>query len=62
MISTMLALGLTIVVASSEEEELLEVADDIAIFIRGTCDGTTTPAATLTPADLRRAAWTVEPG
>lgn len=54
--------GLTIIVASSEEEELLEVADDVAIFVRATCDGTTTPAATLTPADLRRAAWTVDTG
>lgn len=53
--------GLTIIVASSEEDELLEVADDVAIFIRGTCDGTTTPATALTAADLRRAAWTHTP-
>ena len=49
--------GMAVVVASSEEDEILEVADDVAVFIRGRCDGSTRPADGLTVAELRRAAW-----
>jgi len=49
--------GLTVVVVSSEEEEVLAVADDVAIFSDGYCSGRTQPATELTDADLRKAAW-----
>ncbi len=49
--------GLTVVLVSSEEEEVLEVADDVAVFALGRCDGGLTAASSLTPADLRRTAW-----
>lgn len=48
---------IAVVVVSSEEEEILDVADDVATFILGTCDGSTQPASSLTPARLRHAAW-----
>jgi ribose transport system ATP-binding protein len=51
--------GRCVVVVSSEEEELLEVADRIVVFRHGTCDGHSIPASQLlTIADLRREAWT----
>lgn len=49
--------GLTVLVVSSEEDEICEVADDVVIFASGTTDGSVLPAETLTPADLRAAAW-----
>lgn len=49
--------GLTVIVVSSEEEEVLAVADDIAIFNDGFCSGQTSLATSLTDADLRKAAW-----
>ncbi|MFV0429950.1 MAG: sugar ABC transporter ATP-binding protein [Arachnia sp.] len=49
--------GLTVVVVSSEEEEVLSVSDDVAIFTSGRCTGQTQLASDLTDADLRRAAW-----
>jgi ABC-type sugar transport system ATPase subunit len=49
--------GLTVVVVSSEEDEILDVADDVVVFRAGTCDGTHEPAASLTLAGLRHAAW-----
>ena len=42
---------------SSEEEELLDVADTITVFRQGKCDGVIIPARDLKPADLRKAAW-----
>ena len=53
--------GRCVVVVSSEEEELLEVADWIVVFRHGTCDGHSIPASQLTIADLRREAWTAAP-
>lgn len=49
--------GRAVVVVSSEEEELLELADRITFFRHGRCDGQAFPAADLTIADLRREAW-----
>lgn len=49
--------GLTVIVASSEEDEICEIADEVAIFNRGSSFGELLDAATLTPADLRAAAW-----
>lgn len=46
------------IVVSSEEEEILRVSDDVAVFVRGTCDGTVYARADLQPGDLRRLAWT----
>ncbi len=46
------------IVVSSEEEEILGVSDDVAVFLRGTCDGTVYAPADLQPGDLRRLAWT----
>ena len=46
------------IVVSSEEEEILRVSDDVAVFLRGTCDGTVYAPADLQPGDLRRLAWT----
>lgn len=49
--------GLTVLVVSSEEDEILELADEIVVFVAGRCDGITRPTASLSSADLRRAAW-----
>ncbi|GAA2008100.1 sugar ABC transporter ATP-binding protein [Nakamurella flavida] len=49
--------GMTVVVVSSEEEEILDVADDVVTFSSGRCDGRTRPAAELSVVDLRQAAW-----
>lgn len=51
--------GLTVIVVSSEEEEILDVSDDVATFSAGTCDGSTSLVSELTLASLRRAAWDV---
>ena len=50
--------GRCVVVVSSEEEELLEIADRIVVFRHGACDAHSIPASQLTIADLRREAWT----
>ncbi len=49
--------GLAVVVVSSEEEEVLEVADEVVTFTSGTCTGAAVPAANLTIKELREAAW-----
>ncbi|MCZ8879535.1 sugar ABC transporter ATP-binding protein [Escherichia albertii] len=49
--------GCCVLMVSSEEEELLEVADNIVVFRQGVCDGVAIPAQQLTPALLRKAAW-----
>lgn len=49
--------GLAVIVVSSEEEEVLEVADDVVTFAAGTCAGSSVPAANLTVTELRHAAW-----
>ncbi len=49
--------GLTVIVVSSEEDEICEVADDVIIFASGTATGDVLQTEGLTPADLREAAW-----
>lgn len=46
------------IVVCSEEEEILDLADDIMVFRHGTCDGQVYSPATLRPGDLPRIAWT----
>ncbi len=49
--------GLAVVVVSSEEEEILELADDVVTITAGVCDGRAVPAGRLTAVELRHAAW-----
>ncbi|MFK4760093.1 sugar ABC transporter ATP-binding protein [Microbacterium sp. ZW T5_45] len=49
--------GLTVIVVSSEEEEICEVSDDVLVMSNGTADGTVLDPDSLTPASLRHAAW-----
>lgn len=49
--------GRCIVVVSSEEEELMEICDRIAIFQHGHCNGEALPVANWTLGKLREAAW-----
>jgi ribose transport system ATP-binding protein len=49
--------GLTVVLASGEEEEILDLADDVAVFVAGRTVGHVREAAGLGPADLRSLAW-----
>jgi len=48
---------LTVIVVSSEEEEVLAVADEVVIFNDGYCSGEAKLTSSLTDADLRKAAW-----
>jgi ABC-type sugar transport system ATPase subunit len=49
--------SLTIVIVSSEEEEICEVSDDVLVMSGGESDGQFVPADLVTPAGLRRVAW-----
>jgi ABC-type sugar transport system ATPase subunit len=49
--------GRSVIVVSSEEEELLEVSDRIVIFRHGSCDGRAAAVGDLSVTDLRRQAW-----
>ncbi|MFV0405218.1 MAG: sugar ABC transporter ATP-binding protein [Propioniciclava sp.] len=49
--------GLTVIVVSSEEDEICEVSDDIVVFSHGAATGAMLAAAEVTPAQLREAAW-----
>lgn len=49
--------GLAVVVASSEEDEILDLADEVVVFVAGSCDGRARPTAGLTESDLRAMAW-----
>lgn len=49
--------GRCIIVVSSEEEELMEVCDRVAIFRQGRCDGKTRPIGEWSLGKLREAAW-----
>ena len=51
------AAGRSVIVVSSEEEELLEIADRIVVFRNGACDGEPVPEDKLSVASLRRRAW-----
>lgn len=57
IIRRMAAEGRCVVVVSSEEEELLEIADRILVFHQGSCNGRAVGAADLSIAGLRKAAW-----
>lgn len=46
-----------IIIVSSEEEELITVADTITVFRSGTCDGQTFARDAITPVQLRELAW-----
>jgi ABC-type sugar transport system ATPase subunit len=52
--------GRSVIVVSSEEEELLEIADRIVVFRNGACDGKAIPETDLSVTTLRRHAWTHE--
>ncbi|WFE20732.1 sugar ABC transporter ATP-binding protein [Solwaraspora sp. WMMD937] len=49
--------GLTVIVVSSEEDEICEIADDVAVIVHGRSTGELLPARDLTPQALRQAAW-----
>ena len=49
--------GRCVIVVSSEEEELLEIADSIVVFRDGTCDGEAVPVGRASIGWLRQAAW-----
>lgn len=49
--------GLAVVVVSSEEEEILDVADEVVVFVEGRPVGPPRPASELSQATLRQAAW-----
>jgi len=49
--------GVAVLLVSSEEEELLDLADRICVFTDGACDGVAYDAATLPPGRLRSLAW-----
>jgi ribose transport system ATP-binding protein len=49
--------GRSVIVVSSEEEELLEVSDRVVIFRHGSCDGHAVAVNDLSVTDLRRRAW-----
>ncbi|HWK43987.1 MAG TPA: ATP-binding cassette domain-containing protein, partial [Stellaceae bacterium] len=50
-----------VIVVSSEEEELLDVADRVIVFQHGRCDGRSTPITQASAATLRQAAWSHGP-
>ncbi|MEV6036810.1 sugar ABC transporter ATP-binding protein [Nonomuraea sp. NPDC052116] len=49
--------GMTVVVVSSEEEEILDVSDDVVTFSHGRCDGESRLASELSLVELRQVAW-----
>ncbi|MDX6350331.1 MAG: ribose transport system ATP-binding protein [Streptomyces sp.] len=50
-----------VIVVSTEEEELIGLADAVCVFKDGSCDGTKYPQGTVTPGDLRQLAWHTGP-
>jgi ABC-type sugar transport system ATPase subunit len=49
--------NVAVIVVSSEEEELITVADTISVFRSGTCDASTFANDKVTPSQLRQLAW-----
>lgn len=49
--------GLTVILVSSEEEEICDVADDVIVMSHGRATGDILDPASLTAASLRQAAW-----
>jgi ribose transport system ATP-binding protein len=62
IIRRLAAQGRCVVVVSSEEEELLEIADRVLVFHQGSCDGVAVAAENLSVANLRKAAWSGHTG
>ncbi len=52
--------SITVIMVSSEEQEILSVADDVAIFRHGSCDGIMYDSKKLDEGKLRALAWHVE--
>lgn len=50
-------LGICVVMVSSEEQEILQVADDVVVFRHGVCDGKMYDPSLLDEAKLRALAW-----
>jgi ribose transport system ATP-binding protein len=55
-----MAEGRSVIMVSSEEEELLEIVDRGVVFRSGACDGEPIPETDLSVTTLRRHAWTHE--
>jgi len=53
--------GVAVIVVSTEEEELITIADQIAIFRAGACSGELHAASQVSPAMLRELAWSAAP-
>lgn len=51
------SMGICVVMVSSEEQEILQVADDVAVFRHGACDGKIYDPSLLDEAELRALAW-----
>lgn len=49
--------GRCVIVVSSEEDELMEISDRIAVFQHGRCNGNAVSIAETSLGDLRQAAW-----
>jgi ABC-type sugar transport system ATPase subunit len=49
--------GAAVLVVSTEEEELIGLADAVCVFRNGSCDGTKYPQGSVTAGNLRRLAW-----
>ena len=49
--------NVTVIMVSSEEQEILSVSDDVVVFKHGTCDGTIYDPEELDDQKLRRLAW-----
>lgn len=60
VINSLSASGKCVIVVSSEEEELLQIADRIAVFKNGSCTEEALPAEDFTVEKLRLAAWPTE--
>ncbi len=50
--------GMAVIVVSDEEQEVLGLSDEVAIFRLGRCDGTTHPHGALDGRQIRQLAWT----
>ena len=61
IIRTLAADDRCVIVVSSEEEELLEIADRVLVFRHGTCEGTAVEVAEASVGWLRQAAWSHVP-
>ncbi|KQV23651.1 ABC transporter [Rhizobium sp. Root1203] len=57
IIQTLADQGKCIIVVSSEEEELMDICDRIAVFQHGRCNGQASAVSDLTVGQLREAAW-----